>query len=303
MIEINRTALVLSGVSIHWYALLIVTGVLLGILIAMKREKRLGLPADTTIDLALAGIPAAIIGARAYFVAFSWDQFAGQPWWKVFAVWEGGIAIYGAILGGLLAGGIYAARKKLPFLKLADLAAPSFAIGQAIGRWGNFVNREAHGALVQNPALQFFPAAVEIGGSWYYATFFYESIWCLLITAALLTAERKHINKRSGDLFFGYVFLYALERAVVEGMRTDSLYLGPVRVSQALSLLAVAGVVVYWAIRCRRAPKALRCLPGLCVLAAIASTAAGNNWFTLAASAATLTAAVIMISIHKKTRK
>lgn len=301
MIEVNRTAISLFGIHIHWYALLIVTGILLGVLLAMRREKQLGLPAETTIDIALIGVPTAIVGARIYYVAFSWEQFANRPFWKVFAVWEGGIAIYGAILGGLLAGWMYSRRKHLSFLHLADLAAPSLALGQAIGRWGNFVNQEAHGALVQNPTLQFFPIAVSIRGAWYYATFFYESIWCFLIVSALLNAEKKHLNGNRGDLFFGYVFLYALERAVVEGMRTDSLYWGNVRVSQALSLLAAAAIAVHWSLRCKRAPLPLRIASVICAFAAIATTVLGHLGLTFAFAAATLTCTLGMIILHKKT--
>ena len=151
------------------------------------------------------------------------------------------MAIYGGIIGGVLAGYLYARRKGLPFLRLADLAAPSIALGQAIGRWGNFINQEAYGAVAA-PAWQCrFPISVFIqaDGQWHYATFFYESAWCFLIVAALLIAERKRLFRRDGDIFFAYIFLYALERSLVEGLRTDSLYLGPFRVSQLLSLAAL----------------------------------------------------------------
>ncbi len=115
MITVSRTAITLFGVQIHFYGLLIVTGILLAVLLAMKREKRLGLPAETTLDLALCCIPAALIGARAYYVLFSLDAYASGPWWKVFAIWEGGMAIYGGILAGILAGFIYSQKKKISF--------------------------------------------------------------------------------------------------------------------------------------------------------------------------------------------
>ena len=175
MIRVTRTALELFGWSIHWYGAIIALGIALGVMLACAREKRLGLPKDATLDLALCCVPAALVGERIYYVVFKWSDYAAGPWWKVFAVWEGGMAIYGGILAGVLAGAIFARAKKLSFRRLADLAAPSIALGQAVGRWGNFINQEAHGRLMTNPSLQFFPAAVRIDGEWFYATFFYES--------------------------------------------------------------------------------------------------------------------------------
>ena len=292
--EVTRTAIRLFGLEIHWYGVLIVVGIGLGVWLAWRREGRMGLPRETVLDLALVCVPLALVGARAYYVVFSLDEFIGRPWWKVFAVWEGGMAIYGGLIAGVLGGWLYARAKKLSFWKLADLVAPSIALGQAIGRWGNFVNQEAHGALVENPALQFFPVSVSIGGEWYYATFFYESMWCLLIVAALLWAERRNRFLRRGDEFLAYAFLYALERAVVEGMRTDSLYWGAMRVSQGLSLLAAAVVAGIWAVRARRAPMALRIASPGCVAAAIAFAAWGNMWGVFAAAVAALAVTVWM---------
>lgn len=228
------------GRSVRWYGVLIALGIGLGILLAMRREKRLGLPRDTAVDLALIGVPAAIVGARLYYVIFSWDAYAADPLSALY-VWEGGLAIYGGLIGGLLAGLAYARVKGLRFLTLCDLAAPSFALGQAVGRWGNFFNQEAYGAPVAAEWMKRFPVAVYIraDGLWHYATFFYESAWCLLIVIFLLAAERRGLFKRPGDIFFTYVLLYAVERALVEGLRADSLYLGPVRVSQALSVCAI----------------------------------------------------------------
>ena len=230
------------GLSIHWYGVIIACGMALAVALAALREKRLGLPRETALDLALLGIPAAIVCARLYYVAFSWQAYADAPI-RALYIWEGGMAIYGGILGGVLAGWLYGRKKRLPFLRLADLAAPSIALGQAVGRWGNFVNQEAYGAVASRAWQQRFPIAVFIqsDGQWHYATFFYESAWCLLIVILLLVAEKKRRLTRDGDVFFGYVFLYALERALVEGLRTDSLYLGPLRVSQLLSLAALIG--------------------------------------------------------------
>ena len=243
----------LFGLTVHWYGVIIALGIALAVALATRREKRLGLPKDTALDLALIGVPAALVGARLYFVLFSWRYYAEDPVSALY-IWEGGMAIYGGIIGGVLAGAIYGRRKKLPFWKLADLAAPSLALGQAVGRWGNFVNQEAYGRVAAHAWQRRFPIAVFIraDGLWHYATFFYESVWCLLIVILLLTLERRNRFRRAGDVFLAYVFLYALERTFVEGLRTDSLYLGPLRVSQALSVVAMAAVAILWRLRRRK---------------------------------------------------
>lgn len=257
------------GLEVHWYGVIIACGMALAVWLSAARERRLGLPKETTLDLALAGIPTAIVCARLYYVVFSWRAYANDPV-RALYIWEGGMAIYGGILGGALAGYIYSRRKKLPFLKLADLAAPSFALGQGIGRWGNFVNQEAYGALAAQSWQRHFPISVFIqaDGQWHYATFFYESAWCLLIVAFLLIAEKKRRFRRDGDMFLSYVFLYALERALVEGLRTDSLYLGPLRVSQMLSL---AALIACAAIALRRSAK--KAAPAAALICAVAMAA------------------------------
>ena len=253
MIKWTRDALLIGDLSLHYYGMLIALGVLLGVFLAMKRESRLGLAKDTTIDLALVGVPAALVGARLYYVAFSWD-FYKDDLWKILSVREGGMAIYGGVLAALLAGWIFSRVRKVPFASLADLAAPSLALGQAVGRWGNFVNQEAYGYAVTDPALCRFPIAVfiEADGRWHLATFFYESAWCFLIVAFILLMERKGRLRRPGDAFLWYLLLYGAERAVVEGLRTDSLMLGPVRVSQLLAALLALGALAALLLRARR---------------------------------------------------
>lgn len=253
MIKWTRDALMIGDFSLRYYGMLIALGVLLGVFLAMKRESRLGLAKDTTIDLALVGVPAALVGARLYYVAFSWD-FYKDDLWKILSVREGGMAIYGGVLAALLAGWIFSRVRKVPFASLADLAAPSLALGQAIGRWGNFVNQEAYGYAVTDPALCRFPIAVfiEADGRWHLATFFYESAWCFLIVAFILLMERKGRLRRPGDAFLWYLLLYGAERAVVEGLRTDSLMLGPVRVSQLLAALLALGSLTALILRARR---------------------------------------------------
>lgn len=260
MFEITRSAITVFGFDVHFYGLLIALGVLLAVLLASRREKQMGLPGDTALNIALICIPAALICARLYYVAFSWEYYAANPK-EILNVRAGGMAVYGGILGGILAGFIYCRVKRIAFAKGLDLAAPSIALGQAIGRWGNFLNMEAYGAQVLNPSLQFFPVAVPVNGAWHYAAFFYESAWCLLIVLLVLAAEKKGFFEKSGDIFLSYIFLYGIERAVVEGLRTDSLMLGPVRVSQALSLLLVLAAVLALLFRRKKLPLVLRILP------------------------------------------
>lgn len=270
MVQFTPTGMTLFGLTFHWYGVLMALGMASGIALCCAREKRYNVPRDTTLDLALIVIPAGIVGARLYYVLFSWREYAANPIRALF-IWEGGMAVYGSIIGGLVAGFLYARVKKLPFLRLADLFAPSVALGQAIGRWGNFVNQEAYGAVATQAWQQRFPISVFIraDGQWHFATFFYESAWCLAIVAMLLVAERKRLFRRDGGVFRTYVFLYAVERALVEGLRTDSLYLGPFRVSQLLSLAAVLTcAAIALAVEARKglAAATLACCVGMAAL-------------------------------------
>ena len=231
------------------YGLLIASAIAAGVLLCSSQEKRLGLPKDITMDLALVMIPAAIIGARLYYVAFQWDQYASQPL-RILRVWEGGLAIYGGVIGGAAAALVFSRIKKVPFGTLADLVAPALILGQAIGRWGNFFNQEAYGLPIENPALQFFPLAVFADGAWHMATFFYESVWDLA-GFFILWACRKKVSA-PGNLFLGYLCWYGLGRAVIEGWRMDSLMLGSLRVSQALSALLCLGAGVLLILRRRK---------------------------------------------------
>ena len=246
----ENPAFVLFGHTIYWYGIVIAIGALLGALCGMLREKRLHLPKDTMIDIALCAVPLGIVCARIYYVAFSWDQFKGDIW-RIINIHEGGIAIYGGIIGGAVGVYLYSRFKKLPFLQLADLVVPGLAIAQGIGRWGNFFNQEAYGIAVTNAALQHFPIAVFIEQvqSWHYATFFYEFIWCMLAALILIIMERRGAIKRIGDGFLIYLMMYMAERTIVEGLRTDSLMFMHIRVSQMLSIAGLLFVCVIFARR------------------------------------------------------
>lgn len=241
------------NISIHWYGVIIAVGLLLAILLAMYHAKREGHNPDMMLDIALIIVPLAVIFARAYYVVFEWEnQFAPpMPFWHVFEIWKGGLAIYGGVIGGFIGILLYWAfinKKKIKLLSLLDLVAPSLILGQAIGRWGNFINQEAFGNIIDNPAWQWFPAAVFIqaDGQFHMATFFYESMWNFLTFAFLFFYYKNSKTRKPGSIFWFYLLLYGIGRAVIEGLRTDSLYLGDsdVRVSQWLSVLLAVGALV-----------------------------------------------------------
>ena len=225
---------------IPWYSFLIVAGAVTAIFLASREEKRAGLKKDTVLDFALWVLPIGIIGARIYYVAFSWDEFKNDLF-SVFRIWEGGIAIYGAVIAGILTAWFFARVRKISFLSLCDIIAPGLVLAQAIGRWGNYFNQEAYGLVVTNPSLQFFPFAVQIqtdaGLVWHMATFFYEFVWNLLVFIFLLIARRKWFRYR-GDVITFYAFCYACGRLVIEDFRMDSLYAASsVRISQLISVI------------------------------------------------------------------
>jgi len=244
--SLNRVFIEIGSWPIYWYGVIIATGAFLGLYIATKESNRLGLKKDTMVDLVVFAIPIAILFARLYYVIFEWEQYAGGPWWKVFAVWEGGLAIHGALIGAVLTAIVFAKVRKVPFWKLADIAAPSLILGQAIGRWGNFMNQEAHGGPMSETAYenfhQYLPDFIMnqmcIDGVMYYPTFLYESFWNILVFVLLLYLRRK--NPLRGEVFLTYVMTYSIGRFFIEGMRTDSLYvIGELRTAQLLSVILI----------------------------------------------------------------
>ncbi|GAB2544765.1 prolipoprotein diacylglyceryl transferase [Gracilibacillus alcaliphilus] len=250
---LNPVFLQLGPLSIYWYGVIIAFGVFLALWMATRESERLGLKKDYMVDLLMFAIPAAIIFARIYYVVFEWDRYVGGPWWKWFAVWEGGIAIHGALIGSVLTAIIYTRIKKLSFWQIADIAAPSLLVGQAIGRWGNFMNQEAHGGPISETTYQNFHQYLPdfimnqmcIDGTMYHPTFLYESVWNILGVVLLLILRRKSI--RRGELFLSYVIWYSIGRFFIEGMRTDSLYVSTafdLRAAQLLSILLIAGSVL-----------------------------------------------------------
>ena len=248
--------------SIPWYSVLIVTGMALAIFLASKKEEKAGFPRDTVVDLCLIMIPVAILCARLYYVAFAWDTYRDHPL-SILAIWEGGLAIYGGILGGILTVILFARRRHLSACALLDLLMPGVSLAQSIGRWGNFFNMEAYGLEVTDSRFQFFPLAVQIpegtGTVWHLATFFYESVWDLIVFLTLSLLIRKRA-RRHGDVFVWYMLLYAAGRLVIEGLRMDSLMLGSLRVSQLLAALMCLGVPAFFLLRPPRPHADLRAL-------------------------------------------
>ena len=240
--------------ALPWYGLLIVCGIIAAVTLCIHEEKRLGLKTDTVIDAAFWVIPFGILGARLYYVAFQWDMFAPNPL-SILRLWEGGLAIYGGVIGGLLAMLLFAIHRKMnPFI-LSDITVPGLALAQSIGRWGNYFNMEAYGREITNPAWQFFPIGVQIpsaeGYTWHMATFFYESSWNLLVFLILWFVIRKR-SKATGTTTLWYLLLYGAGRFFIEGLRMDSLMTSTIRVSQLLSLVLVllsAALLIAQAIR------------------------------------------------------
>jgi phosphatidylglycerol:prolipoprotein diacylglycerol transferase len=229
----------IDGFNIAWYGVIIAFGMILGVLLADYRAKKNGYKSDLIFDFILIALPVAIVCARLYYVVFEWQEYLNNPM-EIFAIREGGLAIYGGVIGGFLSAVVFCKTNKFPILKFIDLAIPSLILGQAIGRWGNLINQEAYGRIIINPKLQFFPYGVYIDAvsEWHQATFFYESMWNLLLFIFVLIIARK--TKKDGILLPAYFIGYGSARFFIEGLRTDSLYLfRGIRVSQILSLLLV----------------------------------------------------------------
>ena len=259
--------------ALPWYSVTMVSAIVVAILLALREEKRRGLPKDTVIDLALWLIPCGIVGARLYYVAFTWDLFRSRPL-AILEIWKGGLAIYGALIAGVLAALVFSRRRKLCLFTLVDMVVPGLALAQCIGRWGNYFNMEAYGLRIAEESLQFFPFAVEIpvGDVWYWhmATFFYEFCWDMFVFV-LLMVIRNH-RRRKGDVFCWYLLLYCSGRTVIEGLRNDSLtFISEfVRISQILSAVAALGVVIYFFLRIRDRISAVTVVPMVSAVLCIA---------------------------------
>lgn len=265
---IDSVAFTLFGkISINWYSLIITTGIIVAVLYVWFRFKEHKYPLDDLIDYALWIVPCGILGARLYYIIFKLDYYIvtfkdgffanlGESLRRMIAVWEGGLAIYGGIIAGAIAAILVARHKKKSILQMLDFLAPAVMIAQAIGRWGNFMNAEAHGGITELP----WRMGILEGEVWnyYHPTFFYESLWNVIgfLLIHFIFVKNKRFTKFEGQICFMYLAWYGFGRMIIEGLRTDSLYLfGFIRISQLVGLLCFlggVGIIVYKLIKQRK---------------------------------------------------
>lgn len=238
----NPVAFSIGNFAVRWYGILISSGMIIALLLSWYNCKRKNLNFDDLVDVFLISLPCAIIGARAYYVIFEFDSYRDNLI-NIFNIRQGGLAIHGGLIGAFMAAAIMCRVKKMKFLQYADLVAPAIILAQGIGRWGNFMNGEAHGGPVSYEFISRFPEFIQkgmnIGGVYYNPTFLYESLWNFTVFIVLMFILYKKSNKESGIVISSYIALYSLGRVFIEGLRTDSLMIGNIRVAQLISLTGI----------------------------------------------------------------
>jgi len=248
-------ALKIGPLAIRWYGLLIATGVMLGTTLAHREAIRRGVDPDKLLNAIVIAVLVALAGARLYYVAFNWDYYGANPG-RIVAVWEGGLAIHGGLIAGSLATLLYCWYAGLSLLVTLDIMAPCAAIGQAVGRWGNFFNQEAFGIPTGLPWKLYIDPAHRppylAGYEYFHPTFLYESLWNILIFAILWFGLRKRLQERPGALVLCYLALYSVGRFFVEGLRIDSLMLGSLRAAQVVSVLLMVATGLGLTLMARR---------------------------------------------------
>jgi len=245
----DRVFISIGPINIYWYSVLIVLSIIIGMYFSINQAKKNGLTKEFIYDLIFYLIPIAVLGARLYYVIFNFSVFKDNLL-DIFKIWEGGLAIYGVVISGILFIIYYCKKKKQSILLTLDILAPCLILGQAIGRWGNFFNSEAHGALTTLEYLQkihipkFIINGMYINGNYYIPTFLYESIWCIIGFVVLLIIKNKVKYKKEGIIICSYFIFYSIGRFFIEGLRTDSLYFFNIRVSQLVSIiLLLIGII------------------------------------------------------------
>jgi phosphatidylglycerol:prolipoprotein diacylglycerol transferase len=231
---LDPVAFAIGSLTVHWYGIILGLGALAGLLIAVQEGKRFGISPDFFLDLMLYGVPSSIIVARLYYVVFKWDYYQNHPG-EIIQIWNGGIAIYGALIGAFVCGYFYIRSKGFNYLRIVDICAPSLLIGQMIGRWGNFVNQEAYGGPVDQSFLShtlhipsFIVNQMNVNGVYHHPTFLYESLWSLVGLVILFVIRRRKFLL-AGEQLFTYLIWYSIGRFYIEALRTDSLaFHGPV---------------------------------------------------------------------------
>ena len=245
----NPIAFTVFGVSIRWYAICLTTGMVVGLLIAYYRAPKKLLNQERLLDFFVWAAPAGIIGARLYYVIFEWDRYKDNLM-QIFNLRSGGLAIHGTLIGAFIAMYFVSKHYKEDLLSWIELTAPCWPLAQAIGRWGNYFNSEAHGTPTD------LPWAIFADGEWVHPTFLYESLWCLLLAIFLFWWDGTGRTKFKGQLICFYMMIYSVERFFVEGLRTDSLYIGPFRQAQVLSAAVfAAGLILYFIFKKKNANK------------------------------------------------
>lgn len=248
----NSVAFSIFGFDVYWYGLIIMCGMIVGAYIAVRLSKKRGYNSEMIMDFLLLAVPLGVVGARLYYVAFEWQEFAHNLG-NIFTLRMTGLAIYGAVIGGIIAALILVKWRKMSFWDIADCAVPALILAQAMGRWGNYFNQELYGAVVDNVSgqifsdLALFPPAVKIGSEWHVALFLIESVWNLITFFVLLYIWKKKPHMR-GVAFWTYCTMYCSARAILEGMRLPEYSLmvfGTIRVSQAVSaVMAVISIAM-----------------------------------------------------------
>ncbi len=249
LLSVNPIAFNLFGIDIMWYAIIIVSAIVLVSWLASKEAVKVGLREDDVVDLMLWALPISIVGARLYYVLFELDYYIENPG-QILAIRSGGLAIYGGLIAGGLVVYFFTRHRFISTWKFLDVAAPSVILAQGIGRWGNFMNHEAYGEVVSLNFLEslhlpkFIIENMYIDGEYRQPTFLYESVWSILGFVVLILLRRKPNFLKEGEVALVYVIWYSLGRFFIEGMRTDSLWIGDViRVSQMLSGLLFIGAI------------------------------------------------------------
>ncbi len=253
-LALNPIAFNLGPIPVHWYGIIIATGVLIAVGLAVREGRQRGINPDYIYDMILWALPAALICARLYYVVFQWGYYSIHPA-EIIAIWDGGIAIYGSLIGSIIVVILYCRSKFIPVWLMLDVAAPTVLLGQAMGRWGNFMNQEAFGKVTNLAFLQslhlpkFIINQMFIQGAYRQPTFLYESTWSILGFAVILILRHNPHLFKQGEVFLTYVMWYSAGRFVVEGMRTDSLMFMGLRVSQVLAIILVISSMIIFVYR------------------------------------------------------
>ena len=241
----------IGGLSIRWYSVLILFGIIIAYLLSNHEGKKFNLPKDFVFDLTFWVVVFGVIGARLYYVIFNFDYYKGDLL-SIFKVWNGGLAIHGGIIGGLITLLIYCKIRKVNSFRIMDIAVPSLIIAQAIGRWGNFFNSEAHGPVTSLANLQslhipnFIINGMYINGVYYHPTFLYESLWCIIGFILLLLIRKFYKSLKNGQLTCIYMMWYSIGRFFIESLRTDSLMFGNFKVAQVISVVMfLVGFIIF----------------------------------------------------------